>query len=488
MSTGAQSITLPARNAERDCILAARLFDADFYADAYREMLQPGEDALSHYLRAGDGLGLLPAPWFDPIRYRLERPGAVHGNAFAHALGSGSGRVRTVAQRLRAWGAALLWRCQRLRGRLFARKGMPQTGPLLRMFPRIRIRQPEIELLRYPELVEGNRRQAQNYAAPNQTQFTVDGRQYRIASPAPAFFLDRIRENRPFAFPRLPQGFWDSLAFINDVQGDMLKAMPSLPCTDAERRRLAFRLCKELQPWNGAFEENVTDEVVACIAWHKDRPDYFRAASFKGFPTFDERPFYYANQGTVHQERMQLLAQNFTADELLLDATLWKRWLISGALRELPALCRPHPVVMLGPQAVRAVPAAWELHSCNFLEIAPENTQRHRHVVLQRLQTALAGARRAAQNDARGLHPIVLMQCGGSLAYWLIARLYRDYPEAFYLDLGQVFNAWCYHVPENTERAWNYLYLRRVIDNMGLADYYRGLMGADFEQLLRRFA
>lgn len=464
--------TLAEPDRGRQLVEASGLFDAGYYSACYREAFAGGESALDHYFRAGDALGFKPCLDFDPILYRVHHPGARAGNALAHH----------AAARTRAG-----WR-QKLAGwweRLQPGAGSRRTERHWRVagyLPGLRMNQPGIPLLGDPDAVQRNRAAARGYSSPCELRIEIDGREYCIRSPAPPFLLERLARNRPFAIPRLPQGFWDTLAMIEELAED-IRAVTAESLTEAERRLLAIRLGRELNPVNGALEEHVIDEVLECIPWHRDSPDYFRAVSFKGFPTCDEQPFYYADTGTVHRDRLRQLARHFSPDDHLLDALLWKRWLISGALRDLPALCRPHPVLLVASDLVGDIGSRWELPHCTRLNIPPENSQRQRHDLLQRIAAELA----AAGGSGGGRAPIILFQCGGSLAFWLIARLFRRWPQTFYLDLGQALNAWCYDRTENTIRGWNYLYLRNVIENNGLEAFYRNRMPGDFDVLLERF-
>jgi hypothetical protein len=459
------------RDRERALVAGSGLFDAGFYSNCYREEFAAGESALDHFMRAGDARGYKPCPRFDPVLYRGARPDSRPLNSLAH-FAAGQPRAgwrRSLAQ----------WLDRHIPG---AARMAERYWRVENRFPGLRMNQPPIPLLGDREAVRRNRAAARGYAARSEIRFDVDGRAYSIQSPEPAFLLERLRRDEPFAMPRLPQGFWDNIAMVDELAAEMRNSSDAA-LTDAEWRVLALRLAKELSPGNGGLEEHFIDEVLDCIPWHRRAPDYFRAVSFKGFPTCDELPFYYPDTGSVYGDRLRLLARYFTPDETLYDATLWKRWLISGALRDLPALCRPHPVLLIGPDLVGDIGSRWDLPRHVWLEIARENTQKHRHELLW----TIAGQLATVTKDNDGRAPVVLFQCGGSLGFWLIARLYRRWPRVFYVDLGQVLNAWCYDRPENTTRGWNYLYLRNIIENTGLEAFYRRRMQGEFDALLERF-
>jgi hypothetical protein len=42
-------------------------------------------------------------------------------------------------------------------------------------------------------------------------EITIDGQGYRLIAPSPDDFFNRLRDDRLFAFSRLPHGFWDCL-------------------------------------------------------------------------------------------------------------------------------------------------------------------------------------------------------------------------------------------------------------------------------------
>lgn len=464
------------------------LFDGEFYAAAYRDLMRDGESALQHYLREGDILGLRPGPRFDPIVYRLRHPESSGQNALLHFWatrpGAGSWR-RKLLHMARQWigratpvpaeewpGAREHWQVKRLCNGLRIR--LPRSSPA--------------ELLRNiensPELVA-------RMPDTCTVAFAAGGKQYRLLTPDPATFLSRFASNEPFAFIRLPHGFWDSLAALDEAVEQILAMYPGGTVSMTYARILGARLLKEQVPDNGTFEEHMVEEILECIPRHDGNPRYFRSVAFKGFPTPDENLFLFDDLEDSHGRRLRNFARHFAPEEDVYDATMWKRWLISGTLRNLPDLCRRHPLILVGPDSLSGLGQAWNHPDFSTVLIPRENTQRQRHELQARVADVIGQKQRSVPKMSAA--PIVLFQCGGSFAYWLVARLFDQFPDVFYLDLGQALNAWCYDVDTNTGLQWNrgapfcQLYLRAITRNCGLEPYYRRVMGARFDELLRRF-
>ena len=451
------------------------LFDRDYYEAAYLEAMRPGEGAFEHYMREGDARGFRPCARFDPIIYRIRHPEAAGQNALLHYLGTRPA-PEALTLRLRKFlqGLPAIW------------TGRPrppsQEWPNLQPYRRASRLYPDLRI----DLPAAPAEDKQTGAMATECKFTfaVNATQYCMETPNPSYFLDRIAANEPFTFARLPHGFWDSLAAVDDMT-EQVEVRHAQMLTREHSRRLAIRLLKEQIPHNGVYEENVLDEVLASIPRHQGKPGYFQAVEFKGPPTRDEQEFETDRRDRTFQIRLSQFQRQFTGGGAFFDAALWKRWLITGALRDLPDLCRRHPVILVGPESLHGIQRAWKLDRFFPILIPRANTQRRRHALLARICSDIDACARAG--SAAGNAPIVLFQCGGSFAYWLAARLFDRNPRCFLIDMGQALNAWCYDVEINTMYTWNRNYLRTIIRNNGLESYYRDVMGPGYEELLKKF-
>ena len=473
-----------------DALRSLGLFDPDYYHRSYRTALARGETAFAHYLREGDALGFRPSAKFDPVVYRLMHPDVASQNALLHYFGT---RPPPEPFMKRIWRTV-----SRLTGQTTV---PPPAWPLSHPYRRVSNFLDQLNLEPPPTAKANGAVEAEPVpvAAAELTDeciltYVIGGSEYRLVTPPPSFFLDRIARNEPFAFARLPHGFWDSLVAV-DKMNERVQAALGPKVTREHARLLAIRLLKELKPGNGLYEEHVLDESLACLSLRRARSGLYESVAFRGYPTPQERisTSDLSNESNrkrimrlVIEKRLLQLQRFFSSDETLFDATLWKRWLITGALKVLPALCRCHAVILVGPESLGGLRSAWKLDKFVHVAIPRANSQRRRHALLDRVSRAIESCKDTRQQS--GMHPIVLFQCGGSFAYWLVTELYGRFPDCFLIDMGQAVNAWCYDIEINTRFTWNHAYLRTIIRNNRLESYYRDVMGSGYDELMQRFS
>lgn len=429
-------------DALREAIKASGLFDASFYLATYRGVMAGFDDPLAHFAAIGLARGYLPCAGFDPIIHRLTHPDCGDANPLVHAA---SGAMR----------------------------GESQPG-VLDLFPVIRanLRQlghpgPDFDIAEEFAL---NRAYAGRAAEPRQIPFELAECAHFLTNPDPKEFLDRLRRNSPFAIARLPEGFWDAIYKIETI-ADMLARIPlAAILSTTERRTLAIRMCRALYPHNGVYVEAHLEELLDAIGKHPPQANFFRSISLKGYPTWNEKLFNVRRLQPRHLAQMAIIARHFRPGETLIDGTLWKRWVVSGVARELPALCRPHPVVLVASGLFGTLGQRWKLPHFRHVHIRPAMSQEIRWSLLDQCRAALSQAR-----NADGKHPIMLMRCGGSLAYWLITHLAAEFPNTFYLDLGQALNTWFFDVDKIQRHPWMDVYEQTIIENCDLTGYYRSL-------------
>jgi hypothetical protein len=173
---------------------------------------------------------------------------------------------------------------------------------------------------------------------------------------------------------------------------------------------------------------------------------------------------------------MTLFARHYRPEQPIYDALLWKRWLVAGRLPELARFARERPVVLVANDSFATLGERWQLEDFTHIRIPPRNSQRLRWGLLKRVSEALAAA-------AAGRPPLVLTQCGGSLAFWLHTRLFSARPgAAFYIDLGQALNGWFFDTLKPEESPWMRDYARLVIEACALEPYYRKLLGGAYDE------
>jgi hypothetical protein len=397
----------------RERIASSGLFDAAFYRETYGP-LPAGEDPLAHFLSTGLASGYVPSERFDPALYRLAVPAAGSGNPLLHYLAS---EPRISLPSFEAFFAPLIAK--------YANKRVPVPPPS-------------------PHQLRRHRAYRDEFARARTLRFDIGGHDYRIVVPSAEFFFDRLRDDRPFAFARLPHGFWDGLALC-----DYIAAEPQLaPLGAVERRSLARRIAQRVKPHDGSLAEGFSEEMAAIARQHQDDPRFFNAVAFKGFPTPDEDLFAPWTDPDNRADRLARLAEIFRPETVLYDATLWKRLAYSGDLLRLPETCRDRHVVLIANDLFRDLGKRWQLSRFTHIEIPRRLSHRIRWQLLEQLQRTLTTIKQSGQR------PMVISRCGGSLAFWLIKRLFSRNPEIAYLDLGQALDIWFTDERETRRYKW----------------------------------
>jgi nucleoid DNA-binding protein len=132
--------------------------------------------------------------------------------------------------------------------------------------------------------------------------------------------------------------------------------------------------------------------------------------------------------------------------------------------------------VLVASDLFSTLSTRWRLDDFTHVEIPRSLAQWQRWDLLARTSEAVAAA------CARGARPpAVLMECG-SLASWLITRLFIKHPRVFYLDLGQALNGWFFDVVDPAGSAWARTYACSVIANCHLESYYGAQLGARYDE------
>lgn len=419
------------------------LFDRDYYLSCYGEDIGDGGDALGHYLESGQDRGFKPNAEFDPLVYRLRYPEATL-NPLLHYL-----EHRPVNSDRKVDFSVM--------------SAFPQIGPpdwtVLNVDPGLAARDLQNDL-------DHSRR----FSDAQTIAFTVDGRQYQLLTPSAETFFARLRDDQPFAYPRLPHGFWDCLLELRTMRARLAEAAPPGLFSAEQLDRLTRRLCDEMMPALGVYAENFLPEILDGIAGESTQPAYQRSISFKWRPTIDDRVFSRTDAiGEVEQRQLKIFTECFKQDPVVYESMIWKRWAYSGDLKRLPPLARERPVILVGAAWVGHLDQRWQLPWFEHVEI-PLNSYTIRYAVLDRIKAAVLRAKAVAELHATK-RPLVLLQ-GGSFAYWLIARLHCWDPSVFYFDLGQSLHIW-FLDDENLWWDWLYFHPRLLMENCELDAFYR---------------
>lgn len=424
----------------RSLVEDSGLFDPTYYAKTYGEEFAGWSDPLEHFLAAGQHRDYKPNAAFDPLVYLVRFPEAKGPGPVEHYLRNRGGSSPDMSARS-----------------VFPDIPVPKMGPLA-------------EDIYQRDCLE-NMSVSSDFRRAQATGFEVDGHRFQLLAPAADDVFGRLRDDRPFAFSRLPHGFWDGLLMLRDVREQVVKQAPTGLFSDEQLENLSIRLCDELLPDMGIYGENVLAEIFR-YARAPIPAGYLRSVAFKPYPTADERLFWNTTElGRDEIYRLRQYVEHFRSDAPVYDATTWKRWAFSGDLKALPVAARERPLVLVGASRVGDLGARWRLPWFIHLEI-PLDSYRDRYEILQRCRQAVIEAR--AMADSHGTkRPIILLQ-GGSFAYWLIERLFAWDPSVFYLDLGQTLHTWFLDI--KTLRArWTRMHPRMMMQNCDLDAYYRSL-------------
>lgn len=389
--------------------------DDDFYTSCYGRLVEetglaPGR----HFARHGHALGLMPKAEFDPCVY-LTDPHAgelsFHRGGFAHdpdvpaTLAAVDDHVATIDDH-RMYGAT------NARERNdFAEQERAKN------------------IAAAPGYADGYRR-------------AVEQSSIGLTCFAPSFeaFHQRIVDQVPTTYVKVPHGFWDSLLFVEREQ-QRLRADPRFErLNDEQCFSLACRMISTVQPGKGVHAEGFYADLLAELAPALEDPDLTIAFSFKGYPTWDDRLFIMPGNADAEHARVQMLERHVPAGYDFADGTMFKRWTLSGDLPTLMETLASRPVVVIGSALIEPIIARFDFGRAIFHEIPALNTHWQRYALVDAVDAIM---RRFATDEA----PVVLTQAGGSLSFWLLLRLRRRFPHASFLDLGQALNPYLVDEP-----------------------------------------
>jgi len=427
----------------RDLMQAADLFDEAFYAAAYGPLTSNDRDMLDRFIRVGTERGHLPSSRFDPLVYGYLVPKSRAVGPLVHYLQF---------------------------------PGDFQPPPLESLFPgcephRIHDAAPSPT---DPEYVRACRTAAASTADPRSIGFTAAGRERRLEVPDGRLFLEQFRYGKPFAFARLPHGLWDSLLH-RDAACAVLETDPDLAFLSAvQKQALATRVAGVFLQGNGVFHGSFIEELEDLVTGSVDRPGFHAAVAFRGYPGPDDALF--AGPAPDDQRRLlDQLGRLFPESDRLLDATLWKRMAIAGTLAPFADICRRRHVILVASELFADLADRWMLPRFTHVVIPRIRSHECRWQIVAHLGRVLD-----MERGDDGPRPVVITQCGGSLACWLIARLFQDWPDVFFLDLGQALNAWFLDVADLPVLPWMQVYRRSIVDTPGFGAYYQARLGSAF--------
>lgn len=385
----------------KQAVLRKGLFDEAFYEANYGETIPPGEPGVDHFARVGHERGFAPSAAFDPVLHEV-----LHGPTPPSAWPD-----RTEAEAFRPVAAEL--------------------------FPALDF---QVYFWAGKQADDLKANLGQLLANPTRSVELPTARGvYKFRNPASEDVFRSIRKGRPFAFVRIPHGFWDSCNVVDRVSRDLAADPRARRLSDARRRALAIRLLGGRERQSGNFGGDYLDTVLDDLAHHPRDETLLTGIAFKGSPTYEDSAFGLGPPTPHNLERAATFMRLFSPEDRLYDAMVWKRWAILGGLRELPRALRDKPLILVARESFSILAERLALPQLVMVDIPPIKTQLIRRPVLARIEAAIQD-----QIDRHpGQTPVVLFQAGASLGYWFIRRLRLRFPGVIYLDLGEALSIWC---------------------------------------------
>jgi len=426
------------------------LLDPDHYAACYGGQLRAtGLDPAAHFARHGAAAGLCPNARVDPVVHALMHHGGDVEAAVADLHSAPD--TTTDADDLRRLVPMQAGRGLRIHASDTEQtEGFVEAGPIAPDRAR----------------VLGERADWSERAGPIT---------YRFHAPAADTFIDDIRAGHPVTFVKLPHGLWDSAAHVRRLAA-LLDGPPFDRLTPAQTTHLAIRWAALLTPRIGNFTEGFFDDFFLHLGALDRSAGLSCGLALVGYPALpDGEGAARAPDPTRTLDRFTAISEHFPSGTAFHDGTLFKRWVASGDLGRLFGALADRPCLLVGPKRLDCLGARAGLSRLDHYVIADAGSQRDRYRILREVTDRVAAL--------PGGDPVVICQCGGALAFWLLTHLRQAVPHGTFLDMGQALNGWALdRVPT---AKWLRVYARAVVGNNGLTDIYGGPAAAG--DLIARF-
>lgn len=271
---------------------------------------------------------------------------------------------------------------------------------------------------------------------------------FNLISPGSNFFIQKIKENKPFCFARLPHGFWDALFLIEEIKEHHYFAKLPLKY----RKNLATRILYKARPHHGIYIEGFLDELLYLIKNKNNKKNFYKAISFKGYSDFDHKAYELSNLTKINRNYIcDTLEYLFVNSNNLYDASYPKNLVSWGRMDDLMKVARKHHVYVIGSMYLRDLYLRANLRFFKHIEIMEQCSQAIRYEILEKIKDILA----VENGKTNKRHNILLFEAG-TLSYWLISQLHIWNPNNFYLDMGQSFSVF---YPDRVTNPWFKLHL-----------------------------
>lgn len=273
---------------------------------------------------------------------------------------------------------------------------------------------------------------------PNVLPFSDAAVEAMDAGPVYQRIVGALRDGQPIAYTKKNHGFWERLIRIERLHG-------SLAISDDA-------IARPLDAQTGSpffFESGFVPEVLELLKnGVSDLPDFVFCASIDAWPGSD------LVEGTpiMGKARCREMMARMIPQEVAIggDGLEFKRAAINGELPSFTDALRDRKVLLVGPAPLRHMGEFLGHPAFEHFEIHGLEARKSRLEILAALRGRL---------NAPGDHPVIIMQAG-SLAFWLTAKLRREFERATLLDLGVVLNI-C-NIASLANQNWSLVYGRHV--------------------------
>ena len=295
-----------------------------------------------------------------------------------------------------------------------------------------------------------------------------------VVRPGIDWYVERLRDERPFAFVKRTHGIWDYLVDLAEVHPPFRALVdealrrddPAFPAPGDVERVLALdedtiaRL-EMRKPYKGFWEGGFArDIVVETRNPHADER-WIEANSFRGYSGSDAKPALHP----VAQLREVYLAIRSRATTYH-DALTFKDGMLDGGFRRVLDALAPMRVVLVGPPHLAKFGSLAGLPKFDFVRIHPTDAVRERERVLEACRRKLAPG---LFRRTRG--PTAFVFQAGWLSWWLMYRLFPEAPDVWQLDVGRTLDAWYPGIAKG--QNWFRADRDAIVSSMRLEKIYR---------------
>ena len=234
--------------------------------------------------------------------------------------------------------------------------------------------------------------------------------------------ISALKNNTPIVYSKINHGFWEQIVAIEQAGFSYTETDP-LKATKADR---------SARRWSPFFVETgfVSDVLAMFNAIPKDDPNYIFSAGLQAWPHSNIVQGIPLEPTDIWQNKIdKYVPQGALTPHA--DGIEFKRAVINGQFKKFTDIIAQESFIFVGNKNLKYFPEFIGAEKCTFFEISPQIARQDRHAILESLQTMLGQPNQCQR---------VLFQAGGSLTAWLICKLYQNYRETSFIDLGVACN------------------------------------------------